>query len=110
MIYKAYLIQDSEGCDYSIACGEKVIDLEATSLDEAKQELIEVISEDYSFEEYRLKSAQIFQVSDIYNADIKSVYKKIDDDENAEEENEKENAERLEISLKINLVEALEIP
>lgn len=39
MIYKAYLKQQGEGCDYTIGCAQTVIEIEAQNIDEAKQKL-----------------------------------------------------------------------
>lgn len=38
MKYKAYLYQEG-GCDYTIGCGIRVIDIEASNIEEAQKEL-----------------------------------------------------------------------
>lgn len=40
--YKAHLNQGA-GCDYTIACGEKLINISAESMDEAWKKLLEII-------------------------------------------------------------------
>jgi len=102
MSYKAYLKQEGEGCDYSIGCGQKLIDLKSITLKEAMIELIQIISREYMHPEYRLESVFIFEISNTIDMDIKSVYKKIEafnkeDDNRLKEDAEKAEYERLKI-------------
>lgn len=77
MIYKAYLNQGANGCDYTIGCGETVIDIEADSMHEAKIKLVEEIRENYSHEERQLESAEIFEISNIDSIDVNELYEMI---------------------------------
>jgi len=72
--YKAYLIQDGQGCDYTIGCGQTIIELEALDMDEAKLKLIDIILEEYNHDEYRLESAELFEISEIYHIPIDDIY------------------------------------
>lgn len=99
-IYKAYIKQKSDGCDYTIGCARTVINIDATSLDEAKNKLFERIKEDYSYQENRLKSVELFEISNIVSLDMNEIYKRIDDEEynkqqQALEEKERADYERL---------------
>lgn len=47
MKYYAYLKQKGEGCDYTIGCGNTLIDIEAKNDDEARAKLSEIIKEEY---------------------------------------------------------------
>ena len=43
MKYKAYLKQDGEGCDYTIGCGQTIVELQANNKEEAKEKLTQLI-------------------------------------------------------------------
>jgi len=45
MKYALWLKQSGEGCDYTIGCGERIYPLEATTLEEAKEEIAEGVAE-----------------------------------------------------------------
>lgn len=45
MKFKLYLKQAGEGCDYTIGCGSKMIDLEATTKEQAIKEAKDEIAE-----------------------------------------------------------------
>lgn len=79
--YVAYLMQNGEGCDYTIGCGKKMITLESTDRESAEKELKDIIIEEYS-DEVMLSSATIIEVSDEIQIDVKSIY-------NEKKENEK---------------------
>jgi hypothetical protein len=57
-----YLKQDKQGCDYTIGCGEILIELNSFTLNEAQRE-IKGILEDYGFDgkERNLKEALILE-------------------------------------------------
>ena len=96
MKFKAYLIQDGEGCDYTIACGKKVIDIDATDLDSAYDKLFEIIEEEYTGDN-QLKSVELYEINEIYKIDINNynsfIRKKILD----KKEKEKNDFELLEL-------------
>ena len=96
MKYKAFIRQAGEGCDYTIACGKTVIDLEANSIPEAMVKLYQAVKEDYSNDERRLESAEIFEVNRIENIDMKEIYRQIDDAERLGQAKEEEETERKE--------------
>lgn len=93
--YKAYLDQGG-GCDYTIACGFKLIDIIANSMEEAKQELAKIIVEQYSHDENKLDKAELFEVDQAFTMGMKAIYEKMRYDKNVENErinNDKEKAE-----------------
>jgi hypothetical protein len=93
--YKAYLNQ-GQGCDYTIGCGLRVIDIIANSMDEAKQKLAQTIAEDYSYDEGRLEKAELFEVEQVFVMDVKAIYQKVTDDRNAKKQREKDEKEKQE--------------
>jgi hypothetical protein len=72
--YKLYLVQAGEGCDYTIACGHKMYDLSATTLDDAKKEAETLITEEFSHDERRLEEAVILEVTHIATLNLKELY------------------------------------
>ena len=76
--YLAYLTQDGGGCDYTIACGKKLITIEAETMDEAQEKLEEEIRECYSGREYRLELVELYEVASERLIDIQNIYAKID--------------------------------
>lgn len=98
MKYRAYLIQDTEGCDYTIGCAQTVIEIEASSLEEAEKSLKKEINETYSGEsEWRLKSAELYEIKNIISIDLDSLYREEEEAEEKEKEKEKEEAEKQEL-------------
>ncbi len=77
--YKVHLIQDGEGCDYTIGCGQIVISLNARNITEAKQTLIEMIKELYTGEQ-SLKKCIIFEIGDEYEMDLKYFYDTLEEE------------------------------
>jgi len=72
--YKLYLIQAGEGCDYTIACGHKMYDLDATTLEDAKKEAEKLITEDFSHDDRKLEEAVILEVTNIVEVNLKELY------------------------------------
>jgi len=64
MIYKAYLKQSGEGCDYTIGCAQTIIDIEAQSIDEAKQKLYQEIEESYTGEQ-ELELCELYEINEV---------------------------------------------
>jgi predicted RNase H-like HicB family nuclease len=75
-MYKAYIKQCGEGCDYTIACGETVIDVAGNTPEEAITNLIPMIEEEYT-EERRLKSIQLFEISQVISVNVNEIYRNI---------------------------------
>lgn len=97
MIYKAFIKQEGgEGCDSTIACGETIIDLEATTLEEAKIELIKEIKENFSDDERRLEIAELYEIIQVQviDIDLERLYNEIDEAEIEEDEKQVEEEER----------------
>lgn len=94
MKYKAYINQ-GQGCDYTIACGVDIIDLEASSMEEAKKALIKEIKEEYTGER-ALASAQIFEINDIFAVNMKTLMSEIEEAEIEIERKKREEDERRE--------------
>lgn len=64
----AYLEQQGEGCDYTIGCGVRLVELGGSTRDEAIDELRRMIFDDGSGygpdADYRLKSIAFYEVAD----------------------------------------------
>lgn len=61
MVYKMWMKQTGEGCDYTIACGQKLFDLKATDIESAKEEARELIDE-VTNDEVQVDTAYILNV------------------------------------------------
>jgi len=83
MKYIAHVVQNGEGCDYTIGCGLDVVELTASDLEGAKQELKEVIKERF-FDDTALESAVIYEVSNAHDVDLDVIYNSMDDDVQSE--------------------------
>lgn len=68
MTYYAYLKQKGDGCDYTIGCGNTLIDFEADSDNEAKEKLKQIISQQYTGDS-ELEKAIIFRDKIDFNVD-----------------------------------------
>lgn len=78
-LFIAVLEQAGEGCDHTIACGVKVVNMRANTPDEAVEEAKE-IAQDYQSVENRLKSLKIIAVASTLNAPLDSWYAKFEQD------------------------------
>lgn len=79
-IYKAYLFQEG-GCDYTIGCGHQIVDIEAISMTEAKEKILEII--DY-YSINNLDSVEIYEISEVFEVDLDAIkYKIKKEEENA---------------------------
>ena len=72
--FVAYIKQQGEGCDYTIACGYKLINLKAASYVAALQELTNIIKENYSEDDYRLSSVTLIEVANKWKIDVDKIY------------------------------------
>ena len=102
MKYIAILRQEG-GCDYTIGCGINTIQFEAVNAQEAAAKLQEIVNENYSGEEQRLKTIHFFEAANSYEVDLNKWYKKIDDQKAAKklkQENEADWAEFLRLKEK----------
>ena len=79
MKYKAYLQQTGEGCDYTIGCGKRVINIEADSMEEAKQKLTSEILENYGHDESMIDNAELYEINKVFQMPIGAIYDKRDD-------------------------------
>ncbi len=97
--YKAYIHQCGEGCGYTIGCAQTVIDIKATSFNEAKQKLSDIINEEYQGER-ELEKAELFEIEQVFVVDLDSLKKnkEVTDQQIAKqqfEEQERREFERL---------------
>jgi hypothetical protein len=67
MIYKAYLKQKGVGCDYTIGCGQIVIDIKASNLDEAQREIYQLIKDNFRGD-CELKSFEIYEINKVFES------------------------------------------
>jgi hypothetical protein len=74
-MFIAVLKQCGEGCDYTIGCGVKVVELDVRTLDEAKAEARRALKEDYSQDyEQCLEHFTIFEVSSRFEVPVNAWY------------------------------------
>lgn len=69
MIYKAYLKQDGDGCDYSIGCAQTVISIDAHDVDEAMQKLYDIIEEQYTGNR-ALELCELYEINRVIVCDL----------------------------------------
>lgn len=84
------------GCDYTIDCGSKLIELNAKTIDKAKKEVSKLIKEDYShidLDEVVLYSAEKidFDLDAVYTEleEEKAEFEKVEQDEKDRKEYER---------------------
>ena len=77
MAFIAHITQYGEGCDYTIACAQKLIKLRAETMEQAITELTETIREQYT-DDRQLERAVIYEVVDSLNVDLDSLYAEYD--------------------------------
>lgn len=93
--FVAYLHQEG-GCDYTIGCGNTMINLEAEDMNSAELELESIIKSDYNSRESTLSSATIYEVTDERPVKVRLVYDRIREEENSEKRKKLEDSERQE--------------
>jgi hypothetical protein len=93
--YIAYLVQDCEGCDYTIGCAQTVIRLDATELRKAVEELTKEIKMNYTGDR-QLSSAELYEVGQVIDIDLDSLYKEIELADQEQEISDREEQERKE--------------
>lgn len=104
MIYKAYLEQGGEGCDYTIACGKKVVNLNATNLEDATKEIGDYIIEWYGHDS-EIECIELYEINNVVNINVDDIYSeqnKLDLEQREKEEEEKERSEFERLSKKFN--------
>jgi hypothetical protein len=77
MNYVVYAKQKAEGCDYSIACGECLYDLNSTNMEDALQEAEKMIKEDFPCDDRKLSYMTLYEINSFIEMDVDSIYKKI---------------------------------
>ena len=95
MIYKAYLKQCDEGCDYTIGCAQTVINIIANDIDQAKLILFNEISENYRGER-KLILCELYEINEVVNCDLDDWYNKMSNIDNLIKQQEIEDIERIE--------------
>jgi hypothetical protein len=94
--YKAYLKQYGDGCDYSIGCGIRVIDIEANNTGEAAGKLALIIMNQYCDEMNEISEAQLYEVSETHDIPVDFIYKKQSEIEENKKKRQIEEQERKE--------------
>ncbi len=97
--YKAYLIQGSEGCDYTIGCARTVVSFEANGMEDAQYKLKEIIMDEYTGER-GLESANLYEVTEDVSVNLEAIYAEYNERKRAaaqgyELQKEREEYERL---------------
>ena len=96
MKYIAHLKQSGDGCDYTIACTHKMIELpDCANLDEAYQVMLRIIREDYSYDEQMLELCVVHEVNESRSINLNTEYRQIAaDKQKISDEMELANAEK----------------
>ncbi len=90
-------INQGEGCDYMISCGETLWKLEAFHWDEAIREVKEkTTGEDGYFGEYELDTIEIFEIMNSKKMPVSNWYSEIEESKKAKKAKEKEYADKVE--------------
>lgn len=71
MIYKAYLKQFGEGCDYTIGCGHTIINIEGNDIKEAETNLYKYIEENYG-SSLELSVCELYEINNVLECDYES--------------------------------------
>jgi len=95
-IFYAFLEEAGEGCDYTIGCGKKLIEIKAIGLGEAKLQLEMLIGTEYNQSESSLESALLFECEPI-KIDVDEVYKKFYEIEQEEKRKKQEESDKNEL-------------
>jgi len=96
-MYKAILVQDGEGCDYTIGCGINVYDIHADFEDDALDELHKIVINEFNYDECRLKSATLLCLTKKVDAPVEQWYEQDKQQKDAEKYQEVENGEKAEL-------------
>ena len=92
MIYKAYLIQSGEGCDYYIGCAQTVVSLESTKREDAINEIKLILDEyddDNNDDKPFIEKCQLYEINEVIDIDTNKLHldrikelqqKKVNDD------------------------------
>lgn len=86
------VLHQSGGCDYTIECGTKIIDLESTDIDSTHSEISEII-EDYTGE-LSLESVKLYEIKGEHDIDIDAIYDTIENKVNSRKEADIDRKER----------------
>jgi hypothetical protein len=97
MKYLAYLEQESEGCDYSIACGQTTWRFDADDNDQALRKLTLKVSDNYNHCEAMLGHIILYEINNEIQIDVKDIYDDINMSEQEKERLELESLERKEL-------------
>ncbi|HDR9106035.1 TPA: hypothetical protein QDB04_002892 [Burkholderia vietnamiensis] len=79
-MFIAHLKQSGEGCDYTIACGEKVVRLKATTWEEVPDEVRQHLENSYGpRSERRLARCTVYEVAESLEVPVDAWYSEIED-------------------------------
>lgn len=99
MKFKAFLKQSGQGCDYTIACAQKVIDIVTDTKHKALQKLEKIIKEDYGPETLQaLETVELYCIAEVVEVDVEMIYEEMRQKAQTDEEREKERMERAELA------------
>lgn len=103
MKYYAWLSNGSGGCDYTVGCGERLEELKAGTMEEARVALEVIIKDhggDHVFDpddERSLAMIRILEVSTVAEIDMQQRWEAIRETKEAEKRAEREKHERAEL-------------
>lgn len=95
-----FIKQDGEGCDYTIGCGLNLLQLKSTNMDDAIQEMKDIIKEEYNHYESKLGFCTVYEVSETHKLNVKGYYNQLESEKfelkkKLQEEKERQEFERL---------------
>lgn len=76
----AAVLKQSEGCDYTIGCGIKVVMLDANTADGAV-EAARALLREHRHQEHKLTSLQILALAGTFDAPLDTWYREFDDED-----------------------------
>ena len=98
-MFMAYLTQRGEGCDYTIGCGRKMVNLKAKTREDAIKEveaLINGTNDEGGYSDDSELSKCVLIEGTQEDMPLKKWYKEIEDEEKQAQTKEKEDKERAE--------------
>jgi NifU-like protein involved in Fe-S cluster formation len=95
MLYKAFIKQKGQGCDYTIACGETIINIKTSNLEEAKKIIANQIKENYTKDhEQELEVCELYEINQTIDIDLEKLYSDIEREKLEVEKNKQDLEER----------------
>ncbi len=89
------VIHQDGGCDYTIECGTKVLDLESNDIDNAINELSSIIEEEYTGER-ELSEIKLYEIASEHPVNLDEIYNNIKNKKQSSTDRENDDKEKAE--------------